>query len=86
MRRLSLAIAGRICARGDAMKVAPRDERPIWTDADCAEFFGIHRDTFRKRVLKPVTGEIDLNKAEPKTIGGRRFWVREKVLRLAGVK
>lgn len=60
-------------------------EKPIMTDAEVAEFFGVHKRTFQERVLRPVRGEIDPNTIEHATVGGRRFWVRESVLRAAGV-
>lgn len=66
-------------------KTESKERRTIWTDADVAEFFGLNRKTLQRRMRKPVTGELELAKAEPKTIGGRRFWVRDNVLRLAGV-
>lgn len=66
-------------------KNEPKERRTIWTDADVAEFFGLNRKTLQRRMRKPVTGELELAKAEPKVIGGRRFWVRDNVLRLAGV-
>lgn len=66
-------------------KTEPKERRTIWTDADVAEFFGLNRKTLQRRMRKPVTGELELAKAEPKVIGGRRFWVRDNVLRLAGV-
>ena len=47
--------------------------------------FGIHKRTLQARCLKPVPGEINPNDAEPQVIGGRRFWVRAKVERLAGI-
>lgn len=55
-------------------------------DRDVAEFFGVSVRTIQRRVRKPETGEIDLNKAEPQTIGNRRFWLRANVERLAGMK
>ena len=66
-------------------KTEPKERRTIWTDADVAEFFGLNRKTLQRRMRKPVTGELELAKAEPKVIGGRRFWVRDNVLRLAGI-
>lgn len=57
----------------------------IMTDREVAAFFGIPLRTFQRRVLKPVKGEIDPNRAEPEVFGGRRFWVRAKVERLAGI-
>ena len=55
-------------------------------DRDVAEFFGVSVRTIQRRVRKPEAGEIDLNKAEPQTIGNRRFWLRANVERLAGMK
>jgi hypothetical protein len=66
-------------------KTEPKERRTIWTDADVAEFFGLNLKTLQRRMRKPVTGELELAKAEPKIIGSRRFWVRDNVLRLAGV-
>ncbi len=60
-------------------------EKPIMNDAEVAEFFGISKKTLQRRVLNPVKGEIDPNDAKPETIGGRRFWRRVDVLRLAGL-
>ena len=72
----------------NAMKKAkpPKEERTVWDDADVAEFFGINKKTLQRRVRHPVAGEIDPNDADPGVIGGRRFWVRDKVLALAGMK
>jgi hypothetical protein len=58
----------------------------IMTDAEVAELFGISTKTLQRRVRRPAKGEIDLNRAEPGVIGGRRFWVRSKVEALAGLK
>ena len=60
-------------------------ERPIMTDAEVAAFFGISRATLQRCVKRPAKGEINLNDAEPRVIGTRRFWVRENVMRLAGI-
>lgn len=60
--------------------------RNIMTDKEVAEFFGISARTLKRRVLKPLAGEIDLNLAEPRRIGGRRFWLRESVERVAGIR
>ena len=49
------------------------------TDADVAEFFGISKTTLQRRLRHPVAGEINLAKAEPGIIGGRRFWLRSNV-------
>ncbi len=66
-------------------KPEPKERRTIWSDADVAEFFGLNLKTLQRRMRKPVTGELELAKADPKIIGNRRFWVRDNVLRLAGV-
>lgn len=63
-----------------------KPEKPIMTDAEVADFFGISKRTLQRRVLNPVKGELDPNNANPVTIGGRRFWRREDVMRLAGIK
>ena len=60
--------------------------KPIMFDRDVAAFFGVSVRTIQRRVMKPEAGEIDLNKAEPQTIGNRRFWLRANVERLAGMK
>lgn len=72
----------------DAMKTAkpPKEERTVWDDADVAEFFGISKATLQRRARRPVAGEIDPNDAKPGIIGGRRFWLRDNVLALAGIK
>lgn len=64
----------------------PRERRSIWTDADVAAFFHISCRTLRRRMNHPVAGEMDLAEAEPKVIGGRRFWVRDNIYRIAGIK
>ena len=64
----------------------PKEERTVWDDADVAEFFGINKKTLQRRVRRPVAGEIDPNDAKSGVIGGRRFWVRDNVLALAGIK
>lgn len=60
-------------------------EKPIMFDRDVAAFFGMSLRTLQRRVKKPVTGEIDLNRAEPQTIGSRRLWLRTNVERLVGI-
>lgn len=57
----------------------------IMTDADVAAFFGIAKATLQRRVRRPVPGELDLNRAGPQVVGGRRFWVRTRVEALAGL-
>ena len=59
--------------------------REVMTDAEVAEFFGIHKRTLQGRILKPVPGEINPNDARPHMIGSRRLGVRAKVERLAGI-
>lgn len=59
-------------------------EKPIMFDKEVAALFGISVRTFQRRVNNPMPGEIDPNKAEPVTIGGRRLWLRENVMRLVG--
>ena len=66
------------------MNKAPGDSR-IMFDADVAAFFGISTKTLQRRVAKPAEGEINPNLAHPKTIGGRRLWLREDVERLLGI-
>lgn len=58
---------------------------PIMTDKDVAKFFNISVRTLTRRLDKPLEGEIDLNRAEPRKIGGRRFWLRENVEKVAGI-
>lgn len=62
-----------------------KPEKPIMTDAEVAEFFGVTVRTLQRRVKTPKAGELDLNKAEPTVFGGRRFWLRANVERLAGI-
>lgn len=61
-------------------------EKPIMFDRDVAEMLGITVRTLQRRVLRPVDGEINLNDAEPVTIGSRRLWVRENIEKLLGIK
>ena len=61
-------------------------EKPIMFDADVAEFFGLSLRTLRRRIAQPAKGEIDLNKAEPQTIGSRRIWLRANIEKLIGMK
>ena len=63
-----------------------KPEKPIMTDAEVAEFFGIHKRTFQDRVARPVKNEIDPNTIEHATIGGRRFWVRDSLMKVCGIK
>ena len=62
------------------------NQRQVMTDEEVAAFFGISKRTLQRRVLNPAKGEIDPNDAHPQTIGSRRFWLRENVERLAGMK
>jgi len=59
---------------------------PVMTDGEVAAFFGISKRTLQRRVAEPMKGEIDPNDAKPKAIGGRRFWLRENIERLAGMR
>lgn len=59
-------------------------EKPVMFDRDVAELFGMSVRTLQRRVLRPVPGEIDPNRARPVEIGGRRLWLRENVMRLLG--
>lgn len=59
---------------------------PVWFDKDAAQFLGLSVATLRRRLAHPVAGELDLNKAEPKIIGGRRLWLRERIEKLIGMK
>lgn len=61
-------------------------DKPIMFDKDVAKFFGLSLRTLQRRVKNPATGEIDLNKAEPVTIGSRRIWTRANVERLVGIR
>ena len=64
-----------------------RMDNRIMTDAEVAALFGISKATLQRRVRaeRPVPGELDLNRAEPQVVGGRRFWVRTRVEALAGL-
>ncbi len=56
----------------------------IMIDKEVAAYFRVSLWTLQKRMrdgFKP--GEIDLNQAEPRVVCGRRFWMREKVEKLA---
>ena len=57
----------------------------VMSDAQVAEFFGISKRTLQRRILRPVSGEINPKDAHPQTIGGRRLWLREDVERLVGI-
>lgn len=59
---------------------------PIMTDREVAMLLNISVKTLQRRLARPVTGEIDLSKAEPRKIGSRRFWVRTKVESIIGIK
>jgi len=54
----------------------------IMFDRDVAKMFGISVRTLQRRLDKPVKGELDLNDAGPETVGGRRFWLREEIVRV----
>ncbi len=66
------------------MKQTPADPR-ILTDRDVARMLGISVRTLQQRMQEPRAGELDLRRAEPQKIGGRRFWVRERVERTIGL-
>ena len=65
-------------------KARPTDRRVMF-DADVAAFLGISTRTLRRRIATPATGEINPNDAHPRTIGGRRLWLREDVERILGI-
>ena len=56
------------------------------TDSEVAAILGIATKTLQSRISKPVEGEVDMRRAEPQKIGGRRFWVRAKVERVLGIR
>ena len=60
----------------------------IMFDRDVAKMFGISVRTLQRRLENPVDGELDLNDAGPEIVGGRRFWLREEIVRVvrAGIK
>ena len=60
--------------------------KPIMTDAEVAEFFGMSVRTLARRVQKPKDGELRLVDAEHAVVGGRRFWVRDSLMKLIGIK
>jgi hypothetical protein len=60
-------------------------ESPIMTDKEVAKFFHISVKTLQRRLKKPKAGEIDLNKATPDILGGKRFWLRSAVYETAGI-
>lgn len=62
-----------------------KPEKPIMTDAEVAEFFGVSVRTLQRRAKNPKDGELRLANAVHAVVGGRRFWVRESVMRLAGI-
>ena len=63
-----------------------KPEKPIMTDAEVAEFFGVSVRTLQRRAKNPKDGELRLTDAVHVVVRGRRFWVRESVMRLAGIK
>jgi len=63
----------------------PSDKRVMF-DSEVAEFFGISVKTLQRRLARPAAGEINPNMAHPRTIGGRRLWLREDVEKLVGIK
>lgn len=58
----------------------------LMSDKDVAEMFGVSVVTVRKRLSRPVVGELDLRRAEPQKVGGKRFWLRHKVEAIAGIR
>lgn len=71
-------------ARGD-QEARQILESEIWHDADVAKFFGVSIRTLTRRLDSPKSGEIDINRAEPTSFGGRRYWVSTKVKALVGI-
>lgn len=63
----------------------PTDPRCMF-DEQVAAFLGISCRTLWRRLEQPIKGEINPNDAEPRTIGNRRIWLREKVERLVGIE
>ena len=59
---------------------------PVMTDAEVAAILGIATKTLQSRMRNPVEGEVDMRRAEPQKIVGRRFWVRAKVERVLGIR
>lgn len=53
----------------------------VMFDAEVAALFGISTATLKRRLDRPVAGEIDLNRARPQRIGSRRIWLRADVER-----
>lgn len=67
------------------MKTKLTDEvSPVMTDAEVAAFFRIGTRLLQRRLACPKDGEVDFRRASPMKIGGRRFWLRAAVYRLAG--
>lgn len=60
--------------------------KPIMTDAEVAEFFGMSVRTLARRVQKPKAGELRLVDVEHAVVGGRRFWVRDSLMKVCGIK
>lgn len=71
--------------RGDQKAGLPFDGE-VWHDLDVAAFFGVSVRTLTRRLDSPKPGEIDINRAEPTRFGGRRYWLRSKVVGLVGIK
>lgn len=71
-------------ARGD-QEARYLFEGEIWHDAEVAGFFGISIRTLKRRLDSPKSGEIDINWAEPMRFGGRRYWLRSRVMELVGI-
>ena len=71
--------------RGD-QKAGLLFDGEIWHDEDVARFFGVDVRTLARRIKEPKAGEIDINRAEPTRFGGRRYWLRSKVVGLVGIR
>ncbi len=67
------------------MKKEKDETNPIMTDAEVAAFFRIGIRLLQRRLRRPKAGEVDFRRASPLKIGGRRFWLRAEVYRLAGL-
>lgn len=67
------------------MKKEKDETNTIMTDAEVAAFFRVSVRLIQRRLRCPKAGEVDFRRASPLKIGGRRFWLREEVYRLAGV-
>lgn len=66
--------------------MAKEETNPIMTDSEVAKFLRIGTRTVQRRLVRPKDGEIDLRRASPMKVGGRRFWLRSEVYRLVGIE